>query len=475
MARILLYVIETYLEDKMKSRIIIFIILVFSVSSVFAEQIIPASEIGVAATGDDLSHITDESISAVEVDQSLDIIWLILSAALVFFMQAGFSMVEIGLARAKNAGNIIMKNLMDFSIGSLIYFCIGYAFMYGESKGGFIGLSKFFVSGADPSEFAGWMFQVVFAATASTIVSGAVAERTKFVAYLIYSVVISGFIYPVVGHWTWGGGWLSELGFYDFAGSSIVHMVGGLAALAGAVVLGARRGKYVKLGKKTISKAIPGHNLPLAALGVFVLWFGWYGFNCGSTLDASSSSIAVIAVSTTLAAAAGALAAMIVSWIVSKKPDPSMSLNGALAGLVAITAGADVISPVAAIIVGLIGGILVVLSVEFIDKVLHIDDPVGAVSVHAVNGLWGTLAVGLFSSAEGMKGLFYGGGIKQFGIQVAGVASIALWTFSLSFLLFLAIKYTIGFRVSAKEEMIGLDISEHGCESYSGFQIFTNM
>ncbi|MBN2651164.1 MAG: ammonium transporter [Spirochaetales bacterium] len=401
--------------------------------------------------------------------------WLFLCTVLVFFMQAGFSMLELGLSRSKNAGNIIMKNLMDFCIGSLVFFFIGYGIMFGTSVFGLFGKSKFFLMGSDPSEMSFWMFQVVFAATASTIVSGGVAERTKFVGYLIYSVVITGFIYPVIGHWIWGGGWLSRLGFYDFAGSGVVHLVGGLAALAGAVMIGPRKGKYTRVGDKIVVKAILGHNLPLASLGVFILWFGWFGFNCGSTLDFASSSISRVMLTTTLAGAAGAIIAMVITWVVSKKPDPSMSLNGALAGLVAITAGADVISPVMAIVVGLIGGALVVGSVELIDKVLHIDDPVGAVSVHGVNGLWGVVAVGLFSSDPDKLGLFYGGGFATLGIQLLGVVVILGWTLSTAFLLFFILKKASCLRVTEKEEMLGLDISEHGCESYSGFQIFTNM
>jgi Amt family ammonium transporter len=312
-------------------------------------------------------------------------------AALVFFMQAGFAMVETGLTRAKNAGNIIMKNLMDFSVGAIMYWAIGWALMYGESVGAFIGGSDFFVQG-DTGLMRDWFFQVVFAATAATIVSGAMAERTKFTSYLIYSIFISGVIYPISGHWIWqGDGWLTTLGFHDFAGSTVVHSVGGWAALAGAIVLGPRIGKYVKKDGKITSKAIMGHNLPLAALGVFILWFGWYGFNAGSTLSGTDTSMASVAVTTTLAASGGAILAMLTVWILNGKPDVSMSLNGALAGLVGITAPTAVVGNGEAIIIGGIAGIIVVLSVEFLDKVLHIDDPVGAVSVHGVCGVWGTL------------------------------------------------------------------------------------
>ena len=335
-----------------------------------------------------------------EIVAAFDMIWLTVAGALVFFMQAGFAMVETGLTRAKNASNIIMKNLMDFSVGALAYFAVGWGLMYGSSAGGFIGTDQFFLAGADSAIFRDWFFQVVFAATAATIVSGAMAERTKYSGYLLYSIVVTALIYPVSGHWIWNGGWLAQMGFHDFAGSTVVHSVGAWAALVGAIVIGARRGKYVKVGGQVTVKAIQGHNMPLAALGVFILWFGWYGFNAGSTLAGMDADIAYVATTTTLAASAGAIAAMFTSWVWFGKPDPSMSLNGALAGLVAITAGTWVISPSVAILVGLIGGVLVVISVEVIDKVLHIDDPVGAVSVHGVVGAWGTLAVGLFGDLE---------------------------------------------------------------------------
>ena len=351
-----------------------------------------------------------------DASNSFDMIWLIVAAALVFFMQAGFAMVETGLTRAKNAGNIIMKNLMDFSVGAIAYFAIGWALMYGASASGFIGTDMFFMNLTDANVagylggeasaagyaavYRDWMFQVVFAATAATIVSGAMAERTKFTGYLFYSVFISGLIYPISGHWIWSGGWLSSMGFHDFAGSTVVHSVGAWAALMGAIMIGARKGKYVKVDGKVKVKAIPGHNMPLAALGVFILWFGWYGFNAGSTLSGTDLDIAWVATTTTLAASAGAILAMITSWILGGKPDPSMSLNGALAGLVGITAGTWVISPAVSILVGAIAGVIVVLSVEFFDKVLHVDDPVGAISVHGVAGAWGTLAVGLFGDLE---------------------------------------------------------------------------
>lgn len=406
---------------------------------------------------------------------ALDMIWLLLAASLVFFMQAGFAMVEVGLTRAKNAGNIIMKNLMDFCAGSLVFWAVGWAIMYGTSFNGLFGTSQFFIIGANATVFRDWMFQVVFAATAATIVSGAMAERTKFSGYLLYSIIISALIYPVCGHWIWGGGWLASLGFHDFAGSTVVHSVGGWAAFVGSVTLGPRTGKYVTDGKHVTSKPILGHNLPLASLGVFILWFGWYGFNAGSTLSGTDLSMASIAVNTTLGAAGGAIAAMTTSWIKFLKPDVSMSLNGALAGLVAITAPCAVVSPTAAIIIGLVAGVVVVFSVEFIDKVLHIDDPVGAISVHGICGVWGTVAVGLFGATDEVRGLLYGGGVQQLGIQALGVMAVAFWVILSSFLLFQMIKRTIGLRVSVHEELSGLDLSEHSAESYSGFQIFTNM
>jgi len=414
-----------------------------------------------------------ENLSTEEISDALDAIWLVLAAALVFFMQAGFAMVEIGLTRAKNAGNIIMKNLLDFSVGAIMYWAIGWALMYGESKGGFIGTSQFFVKAGDNALMRDWFFQVVFAATAATIVSGAMAERTRFTSYLIYSILISGIIYPISGHWIWNGGWLASMGFHDFAGSTVVHSVGAWVALAGTIVLGPRIGKYIKKDGKVTVKAIMGHNLPLAALGVFILWFGWYGFNAGSTLSGSDTSMAHVAVTTTLSASAAAVLSMITIWILSGKPDVSMSLNGALAGLVGITASTAVVSPGSAIIIGAVAGILVVLSVEFIDKILYIDDPVGAVSVHGVCGVWGTLAVGIFGNLDVIgSGLTRGG---QIGIQALGAITVFAWAFILGLVLFFTIKKTIGLRVTEKEELTGLDIDEHGTEAYAGFQIFQNM
>jgi Amt family ammonium transporter len=413
---------------------------------------------------------------------AIDTVWTLLAAFLVFFMQPGFALVETGFTRAKNAANICMKNLMDFSVGSIAFFLVGFGIMFGADRLGLFGSSGFFLSTGDPGsgdglwQIAFWLFQAVFCATAATIVSGAMAERTKFVGYLVYSVVLSALIYPVVGHWIWGGGWLATRGMVDFAGSTVVHSVGGWAALAGAIMLGPRLGKYTN-GK---SNAIPGHNIPLAALGVFILWFGWFGFNAGSTTSGTNLSIATIAVTTNLAAAAGAISAMLTVWFQFGKPDTSMTLNGALAGLVAITAPCAVVSPSSAIIIGLMAGILVVLAVEFIDKVLHVDDPVGAISVHGVCGIFGTLSVGLFAQASygrssgvgAINGLFFGGGLSLFWTQLVGVLAVASWTFGTAMGLFYLIKKTVGLRVSPEQELKGLDIEEHGMESYAGFQIF---
>lgn len=425
-------------------------------------------------------HAEEAALAVESSIKPINVVWTLVAAFLVFFMQAGFAMVEVGFTRAKNAGNIIMKNLMDFSVGSLAFFAIGYGLMFGVSAGGFIGGSKFFLSSADPGnpdglwQYTYWLFQAVFAATAATIVSGAMAERTKFVSYLFYSLLISALVYPVSGHWIWNSdGWLAKLGFVDFAGSTVVHSVGGWAALMGAIILGPRLGKYGPDGKP---RAIPGHNIPMAALGVFILWFGWFGFNPGSTTAGDNLSIGFIAVNTNLAAAAGAVAAMSTIWIKSKKPDVSMSLNGALAGLVAITAGCASVSPVSAIGIGLIAGIVVVLSVELFDFAFKIDDPVGAISVHGVCGALGTLMVGLFAEKQygGVDGLFFGGGFTLLGVQAIGVLAVMAWVTVTAGAIFLAIKYTVGLRVSREEELRGLDIDEHGMEAYSGFQIFRN-
>jgi Amt family ammonium transporter len=415
----------------------------------------------------------DVTASLEELQTNVNVVWTCIAAFLVFFMQAGFAMVEAGFTRAKNAVNILMKNLMDFSVGTIAFFLIGFGLMFGKTNGIF-GTTLFGLSGVEPGMDWNWtflIFQTVFAATAATIVSGAMAERTKFIGYLAYSFFISLLIYPIFGSWAWGGlldgnGWLEKLGFLDFAGSTVVHSVGGWLALAGAIVLGPRIGKY---GPDKKPKAILGHNIPLAALGVFILWFGWFGFNPGSTTT-GDGSIGYIAVTTNLSAAAGAIVAMCVAWAIMKKPDASMALNGALAGLVSITAPCDGVSPMAAIVIGAIGGVLVVLSVLFIDHILKVDDPVGAVSVHGVCGAWGTLSAGLFNLESG---LFYGGGIKQLGVQALGVGSAFLWAFGLGLVLFFAIEKTIGLRVTPDEELKGLDIGEHGMEAYSGFQIFT--
>jgi len=419
--------------------------------------------------------------AAADAIKPINVVWTLVAAFLVFFMQAGFAMVEVGFTRAKNAGNIIMKNLMDFSVGSLAFFILGFGLMFGDTLGGFLGGSKFFLSSASPGtpeglwEFAFWLFQAVFAATAATIVSGAMAERTKFTSYLLYSLIISALVYPISGHWIWGGGWLGDLGFVDFAGSTVVHSVGGWAALMGALFLGARIGKYGPEGK---ARAIPGHNIPIAALGVFILWFGWFGFNPGSTTAGDDLSIGFIAVNTNLAAAAGAVVAMFTIWIKSGRPDVSMSLNGALAGLVAITAGCASVSPMSAIIIGALAGMVVVLSVEFIDFSLKIDDPVGAISVHGVCGALGTILVGVFADSryagEGVNGLLYGGGFKLLGIQALGVLAVFAWVVICMGLVFFVIRKVTGLRVTREEELRGLDIDEHGMESYSGFQIFSN-
>ncbi|WP_290770976.1 ammonium transporter [Anaerofustis sp.] len=402
---------------------------------------------------------------------ALDTIWVLVGAILVFWMQAGFAMVEGGFTRAKNAGNIIMKNLMDFVLGTIIFWVLGFGIMMGDDIGGIIGKIDFFIRGNYDGTFptmAFIIFQTVFCATAATIVSGAMAERTKFIAYLIYSAVISAIIYPISGHWIWGGGWLSQLGFHDFAGSTAVHMVGGISALVGAKILGARLGKYDKSGK---SKAIPGHNIAIGALGVFILWMGWFGFNGCSTVamstDADMISASSIFVTTNMAAAAAALMSLIVTWVRYGKPDVSMTLNGALAGLVAITAGCDMVSVAGSFFIGAIAGVLVVFAVEFIDHKLKIDDPVGAIAVHGCCGLTGTLLTGLFA-VDG--GLFYGGGIHMFLIQLLGVASVAIYVFIAMFIVFKLIDKTVGLRASAEEEILGLDITEHGLVSaYADF------
>ena len=386
---------------------------------------------------------------------SVDVGWTLVAAALVFFMQAGFAMVETGFPRAKNAGNIIMKNLMDFSLGTPIFWVLGFGIMFGAASP-FFGGFDFFADGV-VGEGYNWttlIFQTVFCATAATIVSGSMAERTKFSAYCIYSMVISAVIYPVSGHWIWGGGWLAELGFHDFAGSTAVHMVGGVAALVGAAILGPRIGKYTKDGK---ARAIPGHSLTLGALGCFILWFCWFGFNGGSTV-ALSATVTV----------------MCITWIRYKKPDVSMTLNGSLAGLVAITAGCDMVTPMGSAIIGICAGFAVVFGIEFVDQKLKVDDPVGAVGVHCINGALGTILTGLFAYYNGTEaqplGVFYGGGFHFFGIQVLGVVAVIAWVAITMTIVFNIIKHTIGLRVSEAEEIMGLDKPEHGLSSaYADF------
>ena len=399
---------------------------------------------------------------------SLDTVWMLLAAMLVFWMQPGFALCEAGFTRSKNTVNILMKNFVDFMLGSLLFFFVGFGFMFGSDGAGFIGAPNWgdlsFYKGDLPVE--GFLiFETVFCATAATIVSGAMAERTKFSMYLIYSAFISLIVYPVEGHWTWGGGWLGDMGFHDFAGSAIVHSVGGVLAFIGALALGPRRGKYGKDGK---SRAIPGHNLALAALGVFILWLGWFGFNPGSQLAASGEvnriAISHVFLTTNLAAAAGGVATMFLTWIKYGKPSLSLTLNGVLAGLVGITAGCDLVSPVGAVVIGLICGIVLVFAIEFIDHKLHIDDPVGASSVHGVCGILGTILTG-FLATDG--GLLYGGGFHFLGVQCLGILVIDLWAAVCGFALFFGIKKVHGLRVEPRVEDEGLDIYEHGESCYN--------
>ncbi len=404
---------------------------------------------------------------------SADVTWTLVAAFLVFFMQAGFALCEAGLTRAKNTGNILMKNMMDFCIGTPCFWLVGFGIMFAGSGPLIGGFDPFIRGDYDFGTLPVWVyavFQTVFCATAATIVSGSMAERTKFSAYCLYSAAISLIVYPISGHWIWGGGWLSQLGFHDFAGSTAVHFVGGLTACLGAAMLGPRIGKYGKDGKP---RAIPGHNLTAMALGVFILWFCWFGFNGGSTVsmtgDDTMTSAGLICFNTNLAAAMATVAALITSWVRYGKPDVSLTFNGALAGLVAITAGCDVVNPYGAAIIGIIAGVLCIFSVEFFDKIAKIDDPVGAVSVHCVNGAWGTIATGLFSTSEG---LFYGHGFKFLGVQLLGIVAVAAWVLVTMFIIFTIIKKTVGLRVSEKEEIDGLDVHEHGLTSaYAGFAI----
>ena len=388
-----------------------------------------------------------------ELALAIDEMWVVIAAMLVMFMQAGFALVEAGFTQAKHAGNIIMKNFMDFSVGAVAYWAIGFALAYGgTSLGGFLAYGDVFFFN-DAGRGSEWFFQVVFAATAATIISGALAGRVKFNAYLAYVPFVAGVIYPIVTHWVWGGGWLAELGFFDFAGSGVVHMLGGVAALAGVLIVGPRIGKFDGDGKAT---SIPGHSLTLGALGVFILWFGWYGFNGGSTLAAVGVDIATPLVTTTLAAAAGAIGAMFTVWISSGKPDVGLTLNGVLAGLVAITAGAASISYGLAIVAGLVGGVIMVGSVRFLES-RKIDDPVGAISVHGTAGLWGLVAVALFSTDTDLVP------------QLVGAGAIIVWAFGTSYLVFKVIDLAIGMRVTAEEELMGLDQSEHGNDAYPEF------
>ncbi|MEE0596684.1 MAG: ammonium transporter [Agathobacter sp.] len=412
------------------------------------------------------------------INENIFGIWFLIGAALVFWMQAGFAMVETGFTRAKNAGNIIMKNLMDFCIGTVVFILIGFSFLLGEDFLGFIGKPGFDIFTAYSNfDFSNFVFNLVFCATTATIVSGAMAERTKFLSYCIYSAVISALIYPIEAHWIWGGGWLSQLGFHDFAGSCAIHMVGGISALIGAAMLGPRIGKFTrdKAGKITKVNAFPGHNLPIGALGVFILWFGWYGFN-GAACK-TGPQLASVFLTTTVAPAVATVTCMIFTWIKYGKPDVSMCLNASLAGLVAITAPCDVTDCLGAIIIGLVAGLLVVFGVWLLDYKLHVDDPVGAVAVHMMNGIWGTIAVGLFATTsapgnDSVVGLFYGGGFKQLGIQLLGFVTVASWTAVTITIAFLVIKKTIGLRVTEEEEIVGLDAKEHGLASaYSGFAI----
>ena len=405
-------------------------------------------------------------------------IWFLIGAALVFWMQAGFAMVEAGFSRAKNSGNILMKNLMDFCIGCAVFIVVGFGLLLGEDLVGFIGRPGLDIfTNYSQFDWSNFIFNLVFCATTATIVSGAMAERTRFLSYCVYSAVISAVIYPIEAHWIWGGGWLSQMGFHDFAGSCAIHMVGGIAALIGAKMVGARIGKFErdKQGKVVKVNAFPGHNIVIGALGVFILWLGWYGFNGAACT--STDQLASVFVTTTIAPSIATFVCMVFTWLKYGKPDVSMCLNASLAGLVAITAGCDVTDAAGAIVIGAVSGLLVCFGVWFLDYKLHIDDPVGAVAVHMMNGIWGTIAVGLFAttSAPGndtVVGLFYGGGFTQLGLQLLGFASVAAWTAVTMFIVFSVIKKIFGLRVTEEEEIEGLDVTEHGLASaYSGFSI----
>ena len=443
---------------------------------------------GLIAAGAGSVMAEEAPATADTVQTNLNIVWTLIAGILVFTMQAGFALVETGFTRAKNAANIMMKNIMDFAAGSLGFYILGAALMFGASKAagwlGWGGLGMPSLSGGEGIwDWTFFFFQTMFAATAATIVSGAVAERIEFKSYLIYSILVSAAVYPISGHWMWGSlagegsqGWIEALGFHDFAGSTVVHSVGGWIALAGAIAVGPRIGKYRHDGK---ANPIPGHSLVLGTLGVLLLWIGWFGFNPGS-YTAGIGSIGRVAMTTNLAACAGTIAALVTAWVVMGKPDLTMALNGSLAGLVAITAPCDQVTCNAAVVIGLVAGVLVVLSVFFFDKI-HIDDPVGAVSVHCVNGVWGTLAVGLFAApaslgyGNDLVGLFYGGGFKYLGVQLVGVGMTAVWAFGMGFAIFMTLKKAGILRVSAKTELKGLDVTEHGQDAYASFQFFSNM
>ncbi|MCS7306134.1 MAG: ammonium transporter [Thermoguttaceae bacterium] len=412
---------------------------------------------------------------------AVDTVWVLIAAFLVFFMQAGFGMVEAGLIRAKNTCNILMKNWLDYCVASIMFFLIGYGLMFGQGNG-LIGWGGFAMQDAsNPSSvplWAFWLFQAAFCGAAATIVAGGMAERMKFPAYLAYTAVVSSVVYPIIGHWIWGGGWLSKLGFFDFAGSTVVHSTGGWIALVGTMMLGPRIGKFIKVNGNCRVAAIPGHNIPLATLGVFLLWFGWFGFNPGSTLgvstEAQRNTAALVAANTNLAAAAGIITAMIAVWLLYGKSDLSITMNGALAGLVAITAPCAVVSPTASILIGGVAGLIVVFGVKLLD-LLRIDDPVGAVPVHGMNGLWGTLAVGLWGQKElglARDGLFISGQFTQLAVQALGCLTASLFAICSMAVVFWLIQMIIGLRVSREEELRGLDIEEHGMEAYAGFQIF---
>lgn len=420
--------------------------------------------------------MTEEIMNA--LDGELFAVWFLIGAALVFWMQAGFAMVESGFARAKNAGNILMKNLMDFCIGCCVFILIGFGLFLGEDLCGFIGKPGFdIITTYKDFDWSNFIFNLVFCATTATIVSGAMAERTKFLSYCVYSGIISALVYPIEAHWIWGGGWLAQLGFHDFAGSCAIHMVGGISALIGAKMVGPRIGKFEKdsNGKVVKVNAFPGHNIVIGALGVFILWFGWYGFNGAACT--SVDQLASVFVTTTIAPSVATVVCMIFTWVKYGKPDVSMCLNASLAGLVAITAPCDVTDASGAIIIGAVAGLLVVFGVWLLDFKLHIDDPVGAVAVHMMNGIWGTIATGLFATTsapgnDSVVGLFYGGGFHQLGIQLLGFASVAAWTIVTMIIVFTIIKAIFGLRVSEEEEIEGLDSTEHGLVSaYSGFSI----